>query len=191
MESCHLLHLMTSIQPALLCYVLAAWANISTKKACTTEIEATGNQNLLLWQILWLWLCQTLWWRRLIHFGSKVTSGQRLTVTESHPTVMLSEYSVPHSLQEIPVMWRCARCWFGPIHTEQMTLSMPMKAGGRCTGRLPEVAGLDVQARKGQQICPNHRMTKHNLAQWAVPLCHQRLDRWLDSSKIPSLNTLL
>lgn len=62
---------------------------------------------------------------------------------------------------------------------------------GRCTGWLPEVAGFDVQARKGQQICPNHSMTKYNLAQWAVPLCHQRLNRWLDSSKTPSLNTLL
>lgn len=62
---------------------------------------------------------------------------------------------------------------------------------GRCTGWLPEVAGFDVQARKGQQICSNHRITKHSLAQWAVPLCHQRLDRWLDSSKTPSLNTLL
>lgn len=183
MESCHLLHLMTSIQPALLCYVLAAWANISTKKACTTEIEATGSQNLLLWQILWLWLCQTLWWRRLIHFGSKVTSGQRLTVTESHPTVMLSEYSVPHFTRD-PSDVKMCQMLVQPhsyrtddsVHANESWWQMHWEvAWGSWSWCASQKRAADLPKPQDDQ----------------TQLCHQRLDRWLDSSKTPSLNTLL
>lgn len=56
------------------------------------------------------------WGRSLTHSSSKpTTSESMLTVTKSCSIVMLLESSVPHSLQQITVVPRFARCWSAPF----------------------------------------------------------------------------
>lgn len=56
------------------------------------------------------------WGRSLTHSSSKPTTSEpMLTETKSCSIVMLLESSVPHSLQQITVVPRFARCWSAPF----------------------------------------------------------------------------
>lgn len=77
----------------------------------------------MMWQISWLFW--TLWiqlvlngegaWLILAQSSKPTTSEPLPTVTKSSSIVMLLESSVPHSLQQIPVAPRFARCWSAPF----------------------------------------------------------------------------